>query len=163
MSKKERINEIIKEAEENKNKDKDKSKIVKEFLIIDINSNFFALQLEYLREIFDLTDKDDIVPIPFTPQYILGIINVRGEIIPALSLLRILEIEDKNFNNYLKIAIIDEKFKIAFPFTEIIDIKPIKNATKKNKDQFLTSEFEYGDKIISIIDIIKIYSSNYLL
>jgi purine-binding chemotaxis protein CheW len=169
MDKKEKINEIIKQVEKSKTIEKEKSRIVKDFLIIDIDTNLFALQLEYLREVFDLANKNDIVPIPTTPPYIMGIINVRGEIIPAISILKILGIEEKN-DNYIKIAIVDEKFKIAFPFTDIIDlktidikeIKTIKNASKKNKEQFLNQEFEYDGKIISIIDILKIYSSEYL-
>jgi purine-binding chemotaxis protein CheW len=167
MEKKNRITDIIDIIDKDKGKKKDKSKIVKEFLIVNINSNYFGIQIEYLREIFDLSNKDDIVPIPFTPQYILGIINVRDEIIPVISLLKILEIEEKEIT-YKKIGIIDEKFKLAFPFTDIVDmktidinnIKQIQNAVKLNKDQFLTQEFEYENRIIMIIDLIKMYSSN---
>ena len=170
MAKKDNITEIIKEIEnEKKDKIKETSKIIKEFLIIEIESNFFALQLEYLREVFDLSSKNDIVPIPFTPEYIMGIINVRGEIIPVISILKILEIKGKN-NDYIKTAIIDEKFKIALPFTDLVDlkaidiknIKTIKDASKKTKDQFITQEFEYDGKTIGILDLLKIYSSDFL-
>jgi|GEM_PF-1887517 len=171
MAKNNKINDIIKEIEEGKNKETEKkASIVKEYLIVDIDLNYFAIQLEYLREVIDLSDKNYIVPIPYTPQYILGIINIRDEIIPVLSLLKIFNIEDKN-NNYTKIAIIDEKFKIAFPFFDIIDlklvdinnIKLIKNATKKSKESFLIQEFEHNGKIISVIDILKLFSSEYLM
>jgi purine-binding chemotaxis protein CheW len=171
MNNKDKINDIIKEAEKDrKSKDKEKSKIVKEFLIIDVDSNFFALQLEYLREVFDLANKNDIVPIPFTPPHIMGIINIRGEIIPVISMLNILGVERKS-SNYLKIAVLEEKFKIAFPFTDIYDlksmdiasIKEIKNAAKKTKEQFLSQEFESDDKFISIIDMLKVFSSEYLI
>lgn len=170
MAKKEKINEIIKEIEiEKEEKVKEINKIIKEFLIIEIDSNYFALQLEYLREVFDMASIKDIVPIPFTPEYIMGIINVRGEIIPAISILKILGIKEKN-NDYMKIAIIDEKFKIAFPFTDLIDlktidinnIKTIKDAAKKTKEQFIIQEFEYDEKTIGVIDLIKIYSSDFL-
>jgi purine-binding chemotaxis protein CheW len=170
MEKKNKIGEIIETAEANKNAIKEKSKIIKEFLIVDINSNLIGIQIEYMREIFELQNKNDIVPIPFTPPYILGIINVRGEIIPVISLLKILDVEEKTID-FRKIGIIDEKFKLAFPFTEIIDmkavdvknIKQIQDASKPNKDQFLNQEFEYENKIISIVDLLKIYSSGYVI
>jgi purine-binding chemotaxis protein CheW len=169
MENKSKISEIIQTIETGKSAKKDKSKIIKDFLIIDINSNYLGIQVEYLREIFDLQDKNDIVPIPFTPPYIMGIINVRGEIIPVISLLKILDMEEK-FIDFNKIGIIDDKFKLAFPFTNIIDmktveiknIKQIQNASQSNKDQFLNQEFEYEDRIITIIDLLKIYSSGYI-
>lgn len=170
MVKKERINEIIKEVERQKSdKEKETNKIIKDFLIIGIGSNYFALQLEYLREIFDLANKKDIVPIPFTPDYIMGVINVRGEIIPVISILKILGIKEKNAD-YMKIAIIDEKFKAALPFTDLIDlkavgiknIKTIKDAAKKTKEQFIMQEFDYEGKTTGIIDLIKIYASDFL-
>jgi len=169
MDKKERINEIIREVEKGKTKDKEKSKIIKDFLIIDIGGSLFGLQLEYLREIIDLHDQKDIVSIPFTPEYIMGIINVRGEIIPCLSVLKILGI-DESIDSYKKIAILDEKFKTAFPFTEIIDlkavdikdIKAVKNASKISKEQLITQEFDYNKQVINIIDILKLYSSEFL-
>ncbi len=169
MAKKEKINEIIKEAEKDSKKEKEKSKIVKDFLIIDYDSNYLALQLEYLREVFDLNNIKDIVSIPFTPDYILGIINVREEIIPVISLHKILGLDEKS-HDFKKIAILDVKFKIAIPYMDILDlkimdidkIKLIKNASKKEKDQLITQEFEFNDKIIGVIDILKIYSSEYL-
>ncbi len=170
MGKKERINEIIKEVEQHKlDKEKETNKIIKEFLIIQIVSNHFALQLEYLREVFDLSSKKDIVPIPFTPEHILGVINVRGEIIPVISILKILGIKEKN-SDYMKVAIVDEKFKIAIPFTDIVDlktidiknIKTIKDAAKKTKEQFIMQEFDYEGIMIGVIDLIKIYSSDFL-
>lgn len=94
-----RIDEIIKTIEDKKKMEK--SNITKEFLIVDTGSNLIALQLEYLREVFDLNDKRDIVPIPFTPEYIMGIINVRGEILPVLSILNILGLNE-NISHFNK-------------------------------------------------------------
>jgi purine-binding chemotaxis protein CheW len=170
MDEKKKISEIIETIESGKAKKKEKSNIIKEFLIVDINSYYLGIQIEYLREIFDLQDKSDIVPIPFTPGYILGIINVRGEIIPAVSLLKILNIDEKNIN-FNKVGIIDGKFKLAFPFTDIIDmktvdienIKQIKDASLTNKDQFLNQEFEFGGRKIFIVDLMKVYSSGYIM
>ena len=169
MAEKNKIEDIIEKFDAEKSLKKEKSTIIKEFLIVDINSKELGIQIEYLREIFDLQNRDDIVPIPFTPSHVLGIINVRGEIIPVISVLKILDMEEKTIE-YNKIGIIDEKFKLAFPFTEIIDMKTvdisdirqIQNATKLNKDQFLNQEFEYEGRLINIIDFLKIYSSGYI-
>ncbi len=168
MKQKNNINEII-EAKKNESLKKgETSKFVKELLIIEINASYYAIQLEYLREVLDVPDKESIIPIPFTPSYIIGVMNLRGDIIPVISILEILGINEKEKDN-LKLAVLDLKFKIAFPFKDIIDLeavevremKELKNAAKKEDEQFISYELDYHGKTVSVIDIYKVYSSRY--
>lgn len=168
MEAKDSINKIIEEKNQESARKSQETAFVKELLLIDINSYSFALQLEYLREVIDIADKNTITPIPFTPSYILGIINIRGEIVPVISLLEILGIKEKE-KNCLKLAVIDVHFQMAFPFNDIIDlksvgvnkIKELKDATKKEEDKFITQEIDFDNKKIGVIDILKVYSSHF--
>lgn len=170
MSTNDNVIEILNEIEQTSTASKSKNRLIKDYIIIDINSVLIGLQLEYLREVFDLTKKDLIVTIPYTPDYVMGIISVRDEIIPVLSLLSILNI-DKNKENYSKIVILEDKIKIAIPFTDIIDlksldisnIKEVKNATLSDNKQFINQEFDYNNNLISIVDLKKVFSSEYCL
>ena len=170
MDNTENLNELIRDIEKSKTKNTEAAKIVKEFLMIEIEDKDLAIQIEYLREVFDLNSEKDIVPIPFTPDYINGIINVRGEIVPVLSILKVIGYPEKS-KAYEKIAVIDEKFKIALPFNNIIDlkmidlkdIKMIQDISMDSNHQFVSQEFLYQDRIIRIIDILKLYESDYLI
>ncbi|MBN2441721.1 MAG: chemotaxis protein CheW, partial [Spirochaetales bacterium] len=161
---------ILREIDsKNIQKDQD-SEITKEYLITNCQTRFIGIQIEYLREVFDLKDDNALSPIPFTPSYILGIINVRGEIIPVLSLAEILGIEETEFN-LLKLVVIEHHFKIAFPIKTIVDLKAvdvknirvIKDVATKAEEQFISDEFEYNETVVSILDVPKLFLSEYIL
>jgi len=167
---KHKVDDIIKQIDDKNVQKEQEGKITKEFLIIECHSRLLGIQIEYLREVFDLRDDNALSPIPFTPSYILGIINVRGEIIPVLSLSEILQIEEKEYS-LLKVVVIEKQFKIAFPVKSILDLKavevknirPIRDITTKKEEQFISDEFDYNGKVISIMDIPKLYLSEYIL
>jgi purine-binding chemotaxis protein CheW len=166
-----RINEIIDEALKNKKHAAAdvEDRIAKDYLTIKLDANLLAIQLEYLREVFELPDILSIIPVPFSPSYILGIINVREEIIPVLSFSQLLGLasEEKKF---FKIAVIEEKFKIAIPFTDILDLKSVpirqiqdcKDVRKTAREQFINQEFTYDGQVIRIVDILKLFASEFL-
>ncbi len=169
MGGKERIEEILKTAGRDKGAKSAATGITKEFLIVGIGNTLIGLHIEYLREVFDLQDQGDVIPLPFVPPYLLGVINVRGEIVPVLALSDILGL-DESRAGALKMVIIDEKFKAAFPVREILDLKAIdvkdlrtvRDPTKKSEDHLLTQEFSYEGKTVGVIDVIKLYSSRFL-
>ncbi len=60
---------------------------VEEFLGISIEKELIGISL---RKILTISKVLDIVKVPYTPSFIVGVINLRGEIIPILSLKQIL-------------------------------------------------------------------------
>jgi purine-binding chemotaxis protein CheW len=170
MKEKTSVQDIIQSIDKKKTGKEQEEQMTKEYLILDCHTRFIGVQIEYLREVFELKDDNEISPIPFTPSYILGIIHVRGEIIPVLSLSEILKIEEKEFN-FLKLVVIENQFKIAFPVKNILDmrainvkdLKAIRDITAKTEEQFISGEFDYNGEVISIMDIPKLYVSDYIL
>jgi purine-binding chemotaxis protein CheW len=65
-----------------------------QFIRFSIRKNHFALPLQYALEIMS---KPAITPLPNLPGWILGICNVRGEIISVVELAQLLRIERDNF------------------------------------------------------------------
>ncbi len=169
MGGKERINEFLKSAGTARGKTAAGAGITKEFLVVNAGGALLGLHIEYLREVIDASDRNDVIPLPFVPDYLLGVINVRGEIVPVLALARILGLGESE-ESEPKLVIIDEKFKIAFPVREIVDLKAIdvkelrtiKDSRKKAEDQLLTQEFTYEGATVGVIDILKLYASSYL-
>jgi purine-binding chemotaxis protein CheW len=170
MTGKEKITEILNTLSPEGAPRVKKSDIIKEFLVIDAGTALIGIQVEYLREVFDLPDLKDIIPIPFSPAYILGIINVRGEIVPVLSFEQVLGL-DATDTPYTKMVIIDEKFKIAFPVKDVVDLKAqeikaltsIKDVTRPADEQLFYQEFDYNGRKVVIIDILKMYGTSFLV
>ncbi len=60
---------------------------IEEFLGISIEKELIGIPL---KKILTISKVLDIVKVPYTPDFIMGVINLRGEIIPVLSLKQIL-------------------------------------------------------------------------
>jgi len=54
-----------------------------EFLGITLEDELIGFPL---TEVLSISKVTEIVPVPFSPPYIVGVINLRGDIIPILSL-----------------------------------------------------------------------------
>ncbi len=52
-------------------------------LTFNINDEIFALDLNYVREVID---KPEIMPVPDAPEFVLGVINLRGEILATIDM-----------------------------------------------------------------------------
>ena len=62
-----------------------------EVVVCAVGREHFALPLESLAEIFKVSD---ITPLPLSPFYLVGVINVHGNLASVLSLGRILGLDD---------------------------------------------------------------------
>ncbi|WP_457600350.1 chemotaxis protein CheW [Hydrogenivirga sp.] len=65
---------------------------VEEFLGISLEDELIGIPLKKILTISKLLDT---VKVPYTPTYVVGVINLRGEIIPVLSLKQILELSER--------------------------------------------------------------------
>ena len=64
---------------------------IEEFLGISIEKELIGIPL---KKILTISKILDVVKVPYTPAFIVGVINLRGEIIPVLSLKQILELSE---------------------------------------------------------------------
>ena len=64
---------------------------IEEFLGISLEDELIGIPL---KKILTISKVLDTVKVPYTPSYIVGVINLRGEIIPVLSLKQILELSE---------------------------------------------------------------------
>ena len=58
-----------------------------EVLLVRVGEEDYALELGWLRSVHDA---DGLAPVPCTPAYVAGILNVRGEVVTVLDLAVIL-------------------------------------------------------------------------
>ena len=53
-----------------------------QFLLFKQDSSLFAIQITAVREVFTVSEQA-LAPVPNTPFFVLGLMNLRGEIIPV--------------------------------------------------------------------------------
>ena len=70
---------------------------------VEIGDEFYAMDIQLAREIVEMVP---ITPLPKAPEYIAGIINLRGEIATVITIDKLLGIEGKSKRSNQKIIIL---------------------------------------------------------
>ncbi|MFH0733495.1 MAG: chemotaxis protein CheW [bacterium] len=142
---------------------------VRTYLTFTLNEELFAVEVAKVREVLDYTI---ITKIPKTPEYMRGVINLRGSVVPVLDLrLKFGMSKTENKVNtciiVLEIQMDDETIvlgALADSVQEVFELEPeqIEPAPKfgtKFKEEFLKGMGKREEKFIMILDIDKVFSS----
>jgi purine-binding chemotaxis protein CheW len=63
----------------------------------------YALELAYIREVYPLKE---LTPLPGTPDFVMGIVNVRGQILSIIDIGRFFELPQKGLTNLNQVIIL---------------------------------------------------------
>jgi purine-binding chemotaxis protein CheW len=63
----------------------------------------YAVETRHVREVYPLKD---LTPLPCTPPFMLGIVNVRGHILPVLDLKKFFELPEQGLSDLHRIIIV---------------------------------------------------------
>ena len=63
----------------------------------------YAIETAYIREIYPLKE---FTPLPCTPPYVFGIINVRGQILSVIDIKKLFNLPDKGLGELNKVIIL---------------------------------------------------------
>jgi purine-binding chemotaxis protein CheW len=66
----------------------------------------YAVASEYVREVYPL---EDITPLPCTPVFVLGIINVRGEILSVIDIKKFFDLPEKGLTDLNKVIVLESE------------------------------------------------------
>ncbi|MDE2366100.1 MAG: purine-binding chemotaxis protein CheW [Betaproteobacteria bacterium] len=83
----------------------------------------YAVETHYVRQVAKL---EHLVPLPCTPAFVLGIVNLRGAILPVLDLKRFFELPVKGLTDLNKIIVLQsEKILFCILADEIAGVRHI--------------------------------------
>jgi purine-binding chemotaxis protein CheW len=63
----------------------------------------YAIETRYVREVSPLKD---LTPVPCTPTFVLGVINVRGQILSVIDIKRFFDLPDKGLTDLNKVIVV---------------------------------------------------------
>ncbi len=143
---------------------------VRTYLTFTLDDELFAVEVVKVREVLDYTV---ITKIPKTPEYMRGVINLRGSVVPVIDLrLKFGMTKTENKVNtciiVLEIRMDDETVvlgALADSVQEVFELEPdqIEPAPKfgtRFKEEFLKGMGKRDEKFIMILDIDKVFSSD---
>lgn len=63
----------------------------------------YALESRYVREVYPL---ENLTPLPCTPAFVLGIVNLRGEILSVIDIKKFFELPEKGLTDLNKVIVL---------------------------------------------------------
>lgn len=131
------------------------------FVTFALNETSYCINLKYVKEV---TNKTNIIQLPCSPDYIEGLMTVRGDFITVINFKKFLNLTKTDYSQKPKVIIVDsEQYKIGFLVDEIFEIADIPEELIDNKktsieDSFISSEIIRGSDIQLLINMEKVMS-----
>lgn len=83
----------------------------------------YAIETAYVREVYPLKD---LTPLPCTPSFVAGIVNVRGQVMSVIDLKKLFELPEKGLTDLNKVVIIsDGDMEFGILADAILDVRNI--------------------------------------
>lgn len=133
-------------------------------VIFSLNDMYYAFPGSDVKEILTF---EEIYPVPGCPDFILGIINVRGTVQSVLSLRRIMGFPDPEADHHSRIILAGKGEICSGILVDSVDhvedvperqINPPITAVEKTVKEFITGQTQYDQKDITLLDVKKIFS-----
>jgi purine-binding chemotaxis protein CheW len=143
-----------------------------QFLTFRLEEELFALDIEKVREVLDFTS---ITKVPRTPDYMRGVINLRGAVVPVLDLRLKFGMQQAEQTVNTCIIIVEVRMDgetvvmgaMADAVQEVLDLEPEqvepppRIGAKLNTD-FIRGMGKHADQFIMILDIDKVFTMDEL-
>lgn len=132
---------------------------VTQYICVKLGNEQYGIDIKYIETIGRL---QKITRVPKAQPYFLGVINVRGEVIPVMSLRRRMNLENDTFTNKTRIIILKiEHVSVGVVVDEVRevvnlkenDIEKVSHSSKDEKNSFINGVGKYDDQLISLFDI----------
>ncbi|HOP50779.1 MAG TPA: chemotaxis protein CheW [Ignavibacteriales bacterium] len=144
----------------------------RQYLTFELDKEIFAIDVSQVKEVLDYTK---ITKIPRTPDFMLGVINLRGSVVPVIDIRKkfgmnisevtintcIIVLEINYENELLTIGALADSVKEVFEL-EPKDIEPAPKIGTKMNIEFIKGMGKKNDEFVIILDINKIFSQTEL-
>ncbi|MDA8108100.1 MAG: chemotaxis protein CheW [Betaproteobacteria bacterium] len=75
-----------------------------EVVELELGSERYAFEARHVREVLPL---ENLTPLPCTPAHVLGIVNVRGEILSVIDLRKFFELPDRGLSDLDRVVVLE--------------------------------------------------------
>ena len=138
-----------------------------QYILFTLDNNNYCIDLKYVKEFVSLK-RLNITKLPYTEDYIKGILNIKGDFLLVVDLKRFLNSEKNTLKEGSKLIIIqNEHFNLALLVEEIKFIKNIKNIKPSSlitddNSKYIQTEYMEDGEMYNILNIEKIINDERL-
>ncbi len=131
-----------------------------QYIVVSIGNEQYGLDISYVDNIVRMCK---ITRVPKAPAHYIGVINLRGEIVPLMSLRRKMNLEDDVFTDITRIIILktEEQGLVGIVVDEVKEVIALaedeidRNTqnSQSDKTQYINGIGKNGEELISILEI----------
>ena len=131
----------------------------KQYIVVKIGSEQYGIDISYIDNIVRM---QKITRVPKIQTYFKGVINLRGEIVPVMSVRKKMNLDDDVITNASRIIILklEEKGTIGIIVDEVKEVVTLctdeidkTSGSKDGKAMFINGFGKHGDELISLFEI----------
>ncbi len=143
-----------------------------QYLTFKLEDEVFALDISKVREVLDFTD---ITKVPKTPEFMRGVINLRGSVVPVVDMRLKFDMPrtEKTVNTCIIIAEVSLEGEtavlgaLADSVQEVLDfepgeIEPAPRIGTKLRTEFIRGMGKRDNNFVMILDIDRVFSADEL-
>ena len=101
----------------------DEKVLLRKVAVFSMDGELYGIEVDEIKEVFHL---DNFTPLPATPDFLKGVVNVRGIIMPVIDLKAFFQLSDSGISDLNKVIILgNEEYELgllADSIREVIEI-----------------------------------------
>lgn len=141
-------------------------KETKQYIVVKVGSEQYGIDINYIDNIIRM---QKITRVPKAQFHFKGVINLRGEVVPVMSIRRKMELDDDVITNASRIIILklEEKGMIGIIVDEVKEVVTLSEDeierytnSKSQQQTFINGVGKSGDELISLFEISAIVEEN---
>lgn len=129
---------------------------MEQYLVFRLADEYYGLLVSFIENIEKVMP---ITRVPNTKDYVKGVINLRGEIVPVIDLREKIGVTKEEFGEETRILIVNWKneFKVGLIIDEVLDVvylsKEDFDSATRDRNEFTFSIAKYNNMLINIINL----------
>ena len=134
----------------------------KQYIVVMVGSEQYGIDISYIDNIVPM---QKITRVPKVQTYFKGVINLRGEVVPVMSVRKKMGLEDDVLTNASRIIILklEENASLGVivdEVREVVNLSEDEIDKVSNKGRFINGIGKHGDQLISLLEINALVEEN---
>lgn len=130
-----------------------------------VDKDYYAISVLEVQEVIR---KQNLTTIPCAPEFIKGLINLRGQIVTAFSLRSLFGLPESDSGEFMNIIVRSNESLYSLMVDEILDVMDVENRrfekTPDNLDpkirDYISGVYKLDGKLLSTLDLTKLLNQD---
>lgn len=128
-----------------------------------VKGGYYAIPVLEVQEVIR---PQSLTKVPLSPDYVTGLINLRGQIVTSINLRKLFKIEEAKTNDHMNIIVRNGDSLYALMVDEILDVMDVEQSSfesvpdtmNDNIRKYIKGVYKLKDTLLILLDLDKIFS-----